>query len=474
MADNNVVEIRFGASTDDALDGIAQVRDALIALTAQVNGLGSNLDRLGDTFGKVLAADKLQQLTKGFGEAGAAAQGVTAQVQSMGGQMKLAQEQYGVTVKLADEAFSQTREHLAAEVRLHEISYSEETAALLAALEQKRAAEEAALATELKQQKDAVEARKAALTDEMAQQKRAAEDNTAQYNKEAAALQKLTEQEIELTQKSTDKRKEIDARYFAERQKMVDQAAEQEAKEWKSVADQVSGAFNSQLAKMLQGKESWAQASRKIEQDLALKFIEDQVKMTAEFLAGKARELAATIMTETGKTSATTAGAALRAAADTASGQTSILETIANALKAIFAGAGQTAAGVSGNLAPAIGPAAVPAGAAAGAAVVALSTALAGGGGGSFDVGTNYVVRGGIAHVHSGETIVPAGMPVAQGSGPYRPGANASGANVSVNISALDSRSVARFFNDNAGHMIRAINKGIKSGAHLGLRTARA
>jgi hypothetical protein len=38
----------------------------------------------------------------------------------------------------------------------------------------------------------------------------------------------------------------------------------------------------------------------------------------------------------------------------------------------------------------------------------------------------------------------------------------------------LDSRSVERFFHDNAKHMIRAINNGIKSGAHLGLRGARA
>ena len=41
---------------------------------------------------------------------------------------------------------------------------------------------------------------------------------------------------------------------------------------------------------------------------------------------------------------------------------------------------------------------------------------------------------------------------------------------VSINVSALDSQSVSRFFNDNSKHMLRAINDAVKRGAHLGLR----
>ena len=65
-------------------------------------------------------------------------------------------------------------------------------------------------------------------------------------------------------------------------------------------------------------------------------------------------------------------------------------------------------------------------------------------------------------------TIIPA----ARGSGPYT-GAGASPqvhAPVSINVSALDSQSVSRFFNDNSKHMLRAINDAVKRGAHLGLR----
>ena len=452
MADDNVVEIRFGASTDDALDGIAQVRDSLMGLTEPLNLLGGNLDRLGDAYGKALPTDKLDQCSKSFSSVGAAAKDAAAQVQTVGGQMKVAQEQYSATVKLADQAFSATKEHLAAEVRLHEISYSQETAALVAALDQKQQVEGAALAAEFEQQQAALEEKKKA------------------YDQDSNDWNKVQEQEAELLQKLRDKETETDAKYFAERQKLVDQAAEQEARQWKSVADQVSGAFNSQLLKMLQGKESWAQASRKIEADLLLKFIESQVKATPEYLANLAQQVAEYLAGETAKTSAAVAGETIRQGVQTAAGEQSILQTIGNALRAIFASAGQTGAEVSAAVAPAAGPAAPAIGAAAMAAVVASST------GGIYDVGTDYVVRGGLAIIHPGETIVPAGVGQSRGSGRYtgRGLGDTIHAPVSVSISALDSRSVARFFNDNAGHMIRAINKGIKSGAHLGLRTARA
>jgi hypothetical protein len=201
--------------------------------------------------------------------------------------------------------------------------------------------------------------------------------------------------------------------------------------------------------------------------------IEQQVKLTAEWLANEARKLAATIAAQTGMTSATTAGAALRSAAEVLSGQTSILSVISDAMTSIYASGGKAGAAVAAEVAPESGPAAPAIGAAAGASVVATGLGLAGGG--KFDLGTDYVLRGGLAMIHQGETIVPA---IARGTGPYAGrGAGMGGtvhAPVSVNISALDSRSVERFFNDNAKHMIRAINKGVQNGAHLGLRGARS
>jgi len=160
-----------------------------------------------------------------------------------------------------------------------------------------------------------------------------------------------------------------------------------------------------------------------------------------------------------------------RAEAEQTASSAGIFAIIADALKSIYASGGKAGAGVAAAVAPEAGPAAPAIGAAAGAAVVA--TALGVMGGSKFDLGTDYVLRSGLAMIHQGETIVPA---LARGTGPYTGRGEAAQvhAPVSVNISALDSRSVERFFNDNAKHMIGAINKGIKSGAHLGLRGARA
>jgi hypothetical protein len=126
---------------------------------------------------------------------------------------------------------------------------------------------------------------------------------------------------------------------------------------------------------------------------------------------------------------------------------------------------------VSADVAPEAGPAAPAIGLAAGGAIAASAMGLVGTA--SFDVGTDYVLRSGLAMIHQGEQIKPA-----VGSGPYT-GKNDGGGgggdtHVGVHNSALDSRSIERFFNDNAKHMIRAINKGIKGGAHLGLPGARA
>ena len=61
MADDNNIEIRFGASTDEALAGIAQVRDALSALTAPISGIGNSLDQLGDKFGAAFPVSQDRQ-----------------------------------------------------------------------------------------------------------------------------------------------------------------------------------------------------------------------------------------------------------------------------------------------------------------------------------------------------------------------------------------------------------------------------
>jgi len=409
MADDSRVEVRFGAKTDGFEEGVGRAKAAIQDYAASIKDLTAQLAQMGgsgkDAMAKISAS-----------AAGGDAERVA---------MVAAQGQ----IQAANLVYQNEIEKLNAALAMHQITEAQKTAATIAAVDQRERAELLALA-----------------------------EASNQKGLSAAQWQRLENEETDYELKADN-----------ERLKAEEQAAQKYAQQWKAAADQVASAFNSQLKGLLAGTTTWSQAMKNISSDLVLKFIQDQVKATAEALANKARDVAGTITAEGAKTTATTAGAAVRSAAEVASGETSILQTVANAIKSIFASAGQTAAAVSADVAPEAGPAAPAIGLAAGSAIASSAMGLVGTA--SFDVGTDYVLRSGLAMIHQGEQIKPA-----VGSGPYT-GKNDGGGgdtHVGVHISALDSRSVERFFHDNAKHMIRAINNGIKSGAHLGLRGARA
>jgi hypothetical protein len=417
MADDSNIEVQFGAKTDDLEAGIDRAKNTVQSFAADIKSLSGELGKMGDS--ATAAGGKLSATLSARQAARAAMEDAHGQIQA------------------ANLAYQNEMEKLNSAFALHQITEQEKTAETIAAINQREDAELAAL--------NAAEAAELAASNKT----EAAQQRTAQ------AVERIENQ-----------KNAIIGRSINERLKAEEQAALKSAQEWKAAADQVASAFNSQLQKLLAGTEKWSQAMKNIAADLVLKMIEGQVKATAEFIAEKAREVAVALTAEQSKSAAAEAGAALRSAAEVATGQTSILAVIGNALKSIFASASQTGAEVSAAVAPEAGPAAPAIGAGAMATVAAFAST------GKFDVGTDYVVRGGLAVIHQGETIVPA----ARGSGPYTGAGMGSTvhAPVSVNVSALDSRSIERFFNDNARHMIRAINKGVQNGAHLGLRGARS
>jgi hypothetical protein len=117
---------------------------------------------------------------------------------------------------------------------------------------------------------------------------------------------------------------------------------------------------------------------------------------------------------------------------------------IANALRSIASSVGITIAGVTANQAPVTGPAAVAEGIAAGglvqaAALGAMNIA-------SFDVGAWSVPRTGLALVHEGEFIPPAGPASDFARAAFNGGSGANGGDTHLhfNISALDGASVQR------------------------------
>ncbi len=244
---------------------------------------------------------------------------------------------------------------------------------------------------------------------------------------------------------------ELEAKHRTDMLRLDEQAISQQQRMWTSALGSIESAFNSQLRGLLAGTTTWSQAFKKILGDLIIQFIEVCETMVVKWTAAQLAQ-----------TTAATTGAAARAAAEQGAASAGVLANAANAVKAIMTDAGQAFAGVFAFLAPVMGPAAAGPAAAAQASVSAAAI---------FDVGTDYVVRGGLALIHPGETIIPA----ARGSGPFSGAALGAQvhAPVSISVAALDAQSVKRFFTDNSHHMLRAINDAVKRGAHLGLRGAR-
>ena len=397
MADDNQVEISFTASADEAIDGIAQVRDALNGLTAPVRNLDGSLGRLSAAFGGALPADMLSQVVKDFGELGTEAARSALQVREVGAEIKLLRQ--GLT---------EQKIVLDAEANQFQITQNQKFAML-----------------------------------------------EAETQKEYEAELNLLQQEAALGDLSVKQRLNVinqmaalEEKHRIDMIKLDEQAIAQQQQVWTASLGTIENAFNSQLRGLLAGTTSWSQAFKNILGDIIIKFIEMCETMVVKWLAA-----------ELAQTTATTSGAAARAAAEQGAASSGILANAANALQAIMTDAAQTFAGVFAFLAPTMGPAAAGPAAAAQASVSAAAI---------FDVGTDYVVRGGLALIHPGETIIPA----ARGSGPFT-GAGVGTqihAPVSISVSALDSQSVDRFFNNNQRQLMRAINDAVKRGAHLGLR----
>jgi hypothetical protein len=276
--------------------------------------------------------------------------------------------------------------------------------------------------------------------------------------REYGAERDLYERKLQLSNLSAEARDNLnkklemlDAKHNIDMLKLDEQAIAAQQAQWTEYLSTVTSAFNSQLRGLLEGTTTWNKAMKKMFEDLTIKFIEMAEQMVVKWLAG-----------EIAKTTATTTGAAARAAAEESAASAGILGMVANAMKAIMTDAGQAFAGVFAFLAPTMGPAAAGPAAAAEASVSAAAI---------FDAGTDYVVRGGLAMIHPGETIIPP----AQGSGPFTGtgmGGGATTISPSINITAMDSRSVARFFNDNAHHMVRALQRGLKGGGRLPVRSS--
>ena len=272
--------------------------------------------------------------------------------------------QYETMAKAAGAGFAQLKELYAADVTAHRISVDQEKNDLLAALDFRHTAEDAAYDAALK----------------------AAQGDMQKY----AELQK---------QKSA-----ADNAWKLEHEKIIDEARKKDEQAWQSMLSPVESAFNSQLRSLLAGTETWSQAMKKIFGDLVISVIEGFEKMA---IAQAASSLAAKF------------GGPANLAISLLGGGGNAVETTANttALATLTAAVSANTVALGGET---VASSAAAAGSSAGGigSIFASIASIFG-----FAEGTDRVVSPGVAFIHRNETIIPA----ARGSGPYTGASNGNG-----------------------------------------------
>jgi hypothetical protein len=215
-----------------------------------------------------------------------------------------------------------------------------------------------------------------------------------------------------------------------EEQKAQDKAAEQSAAAWKSAADQIAGAMNSQVDGLLKGTTTVQQAFK----NMAASMIEDVIKFCVKWVAEQAAAVAANIVGLGTQTAAT----ATATAASAAAAKPGILASIG-------ADVGEAFAGFSAFFAPTLGPAAPGAAAALAGGVQATAVGMA-----ALDVG-GFVQSSGVAMIHAGETVVPAKV-----STPYAGGPGGGTTHI-WNVTATDPQSFVAQLRNNSSELARTV-----------------
>jgi len=236
-------------------------------------------------------------------------------------------------------------------------------------------------------------------------------------------------------------------------------------RDYRSSFDMIGDNAAKSLMGMLEGQRTLKDSVRGMLLQIIEMFVQARIRTVAEWLAGTMAQTQASVVSESVKTSAVSAGTSARSALENSASSVSMAGTFTNVLKSILASASQTFAGIFGFLSPVLGPAAIGPAAAGEATVMAAASALP-----SFAVGAWSLPNDMVAQVHQGEMIIPAGpaamMRSAFSGGDRGPVTVQHSTN--FHVSALDSQSVSQFFRQNGKHIMRSINDSVRVGAHLG------
>jgi hypothetical protein len=241
-------------------------------------------------------------------------------------------------------------------------------------------------------------------------------------------------------------------KFQSEKEKLDFQAAQTSQRTWQNLMNPIQRAFDTSITGMILGTTTLQKAVGNIAQSIVAEFVNLGVKMVTNWIAS---ELAMTTATE--------AGATARAAADSEGMAAGLAIKAANAIKSIVTDSAQAFSGIFAFLAPIMGPAAAGPAAAGEATVMAAASGIASAAGGWM------VPSDQLAMVHQNEMILPAN--ISQGLQTMISANAGTGAGaVVVNVSAIDSQDVKRFFQSNGSLLVNAVNKAMRNGSML--RTA--
>jgi hypothetical protein len=264
---------------------------------------------------------------------------------------------------------------------------------------------------------------------------------TSGNENDAAADEKLWAEELLAYQK-----------FQSDKEKLDLQAAQTSQRTWQGLMQPIQRAFDTSITGMILGTTTLQKAVANIAQSILAEFVNLGVKMVTNWIAS---ELAMSTATE--------AGAAARTAASGEGMAAGLAIKAANAIKSIATDSAQAFSGIFAFLAPIMGPAAAGPAAAGEATVMAAASGIASAAGGWM------VPSDQLAMVHQNEMILPANISQGLQNMISANGGAGAGA-VVVNVSAIDSQDVKRFFQSNGSLLVNAVNKAMRNGSML--RTA--
>src|SRR5580700_1300950 len=241
-------------------------------------------------------------------------------------------------------------------------------------------------------------------------------------------------------------------RFQSEKENLDSRAVQTSQRTWQSLMQPIQRAFDTSITGMILGTTTLQKAVANIAQSILAEFVNLGVKMVTNWIAS---ELAMSTATE--------AGAAARTAASGEGLAAGLAIKAANALKSIATDSAQAFSGIFAFLAPIMGPAAAGPAAAGEATVMAAASGIASAAGGWM------VPSDQLAMVHQNEMILPANISQGLQNMISANGGAGAGA-VVVNVSAIDSQDVKRFFQSNGSLLVNAVNKAMRNGSML--RTA--